>query len=302
MIEVLRWVVERALAACDGPILVYFLLINTSYLVLMIAASVDLASHLRRRTWVDRDAAAASPMVPGVSLIVPAYNEQSGIVSSVESLLSLRHPRHEVIVVDDGSTDDTFAALVRRFELVGVDREIAADVPVQADILGVYVPDDGRTRLTVVRKANSGKTDAVNTGINASTQQLVAIVDADSVLDPDALIAVTEPFVVDPVRTVATGGVIRAANGCTILDGRVVGVSAPRQWLARIQVVEYLRAFLMGRSGWSRLNGLILISGAFGVFRRDVLVDIGGLDHGSLGEDFELVMRIHRLFKERGED
>ncbi len=302
MIDVVRAIVERVLQLCEGPILVYFLLINTSYLILMVAASVDFAAHLRRQTWVDRDAAAASPMVPGVSLVVPAYNEEAGIVSSVESLLSLRHPRHEVVVVDDGSTDGTFATLVRRFELVGVDREIPTDVTVTAPILGVYVPDDGRTRLTVVRKENSGKTDAVNTGINAATQPLVAIVDADSVLDPDALIAVTEPFVVDPVRTVATGGVIRAANGCTVLDGRVVRVAAPRQWLARIQVVEYLRAFLMGRSGWSRLKGLILISGAFGVFRRDVLVDIGGLDHGSLGEDFELVMRIHRLFKARGEE
>lgn len=185
---------------------------------------------------------------------------------------------------------------------MGVDREIPMDVPVRAEILGVYVPDDGRTRLTVVRKANSGKTEAVNTGINAATQHVVAIVDANTVLDPDALIAVTEPFVVDPVRTVATGGVIRAANGCTVQDGRVVQVASPRDWLARIQVVEYLRAFLMGRSGWSRLQGLIIISGAFGVFRRDVLVDIGGLDHGSLGEDFELVMRIHRLFRSRGED
>lgn len=302
MMDALRYVIAGALRLCETPILVYFLLINTSYLVLMLAAAYDFGAHVRRRTWVDRDAAAASPMVPGVSLIVPAYNEAAGIVPAVESLLSLRHPRHEVIVVDDGSTDDTFATLVRRFELVGVDREIPMDVPVRAEILGVYVPDDGRTRLTVVRKANSGKTEAVNTGINAATQHVVAIVDADSVLDPDALIAVTEPFVVDPVRTVATGGVIRAANGCTVQDGRVVQVASPRDWLARIQVVEYLRAFLMGRSGWSRLQGLIIISGAFGVFRRDVLVDIGGLDHGSLGEDFELVMRIHRLFRSRGED
>lgn len=302
VVDAARAGIAWLLGVCQVPILGYFLAINTSYLVLLVSASLDFAEHLRRSSWSDRDAAAASPLVPGVSLVVPAYNEQRGIVASVESLLSLHHPRHEVVVVDDGSTDDTFGVLADRFDLVGVDRDLPADVPVGAAVVGVYVPQDGRTRLLVVRKENSGKTDAVNTGINAAQHQLVAIVDADSVLDPDALVAVTEPFVVDPLRTVATGGVIRAANGCTVVDGRVVAVGTPRSWLARIQVIEYLRAFLMGRSGWSRLGGLILVSGAFGVFRRDVLVDIGGLDAGSIGEDFELVMRMHRLFQERRQD
>ncbi len=302
MIDHVTGFVSHLLTTLETPILLYFLAINTSYLVLMVAAAVDFRTHLRRRDYLDRDAAAASPLVPGVSLVVPAFNEEPSIVPAVESLLSLRHPRHEVLVVDDGSTDGTFAALVERFDLVGVDREIPTDVPVRAAVLGMYVPQDGRTRLVVVRKENSGKTEAVNTGINAASHPLVAIIDADSVMDPDALIAVTEPFVVDPVRTVATGGVIRAANGCTVTAGRITHVAMPKEWLARIQVVEYLRAFLFGRSGWSRLGGLILISGAFGVFRRDLLVEIGGLDHGSIGEDFELVMRLHDVMSARRAD
>lgn len=281
MIDAVREVVQALVAALGAPILVYFLAINTSYLVLMVAAAADFHTHIRRQEYLDRDAAAASPLIPGVSLVVPAYNEEPAIVAAVESFLSLRHPRHEV---------------------VGVDREIPMDVPVQAPILGTYVPEDGRTRLVVVRKGNSGKTEAVNTGINAAAQPLVAIIDADSLLDPDALIAVTEPFMVDPVRTVATGGVVRAANGCTVIAGRITKVSMPKAWLARIQVVEYLRAFLLGRSGWSRLKALILISGAFGVFRRDLLVEIGGLDRGSIGEDFELVMRLHDVMSRRRAD
>lgn len=302
MIDTVREVVQALVAALGAPILVYFLAINTSYLVLMVAAAADFHTHIRRQEYLDRDAAAASPLIPGVSLVVPAYNEEPAIVTAVESFLSLRHPRHEVVVVDDGSTDRTFDVLVERFGLVGVDREIPMDVPVEAPILGTYVPEDGRTRLVVVRKGNSGKTEAVNTGINAAAQPLVAIIDADSLLDPDALIAVTEPFMVDPVRTVATGGVVRAANGCTVIAGRITKVAMPKAWLARIQVVEYLRAFLLGRSGWSRLKALILISGAFGVFRRDLLVEIGGLDRGSIGEDFELVMRLHDVMSRRRAD
>ncbi len=304
-VNIIEWVrqgIAAIFAVVETPVLVYFLLINTSYLVLILFAAAAFVDHARRSEHSGRAEAVRSRLLQGVTLVVPAYNEEAGIVTAVQSMLSLRHPNHEVVVIDDGSTDATFDALVRAFDLVGVDREIPQDVPVVAEILGVYVPDDGRTRLTVVRKENSGKTEAVNTGINAAVEPLVAIVDADSVLDPDALVNVAAPFAEDPVRTVATGGVIRAANGCRIIDGRVVDIGMPRSWLGRIQVVEYLRAFLLGRSGWSRLRCLILISGAFGMFRRDVLVSVGGLDRGSIGEDFELVMRLHREMERQGRD
>lgn len=284
------------------PVLVYFLLINTSYLLLMICAALEFSRHLRRQEHLGRTEAVSHRLAPGVALIVPAYNEEAGIVPAVQSMLSLRHPRHEIVVVDDGSTDATFQRLCAAFELVGIDRDVPADIPVDAEILGVYVPEDGRTALTVVRKVNSGKTDAVNTGINAASEPLIAIVDADSIMDPDALVAVAEPFAEDPVRVIATGGVVRAANGCQVLDGRVVKVAMPKSTFARIQIIEYLRAFLLGRSGWSRLGCLILISGAFGMFRRDILVQIGGLDTGSIGEDFELVMRMHKLMRDTGRD
>lgn len=176
------------------------------------------------------------------------------------------------------------------------------DLRVREQPTGVFVPANGRTRLTVVRKANSERADSVNVGINYAHEDLVVFIDADSVLDPEALLAVTKPFADDPVRMVGAGGVIRAANGCTIENGRVVDVRMPSRLLPRIQVVEYLRAFHLGRSGWSRVGALILISGAFGIFRRDVLVDVGGLDPDSIGEDFELVLRIHRWMRRQRTD
>ncbi|HET7399549.1 MAG TPA: glycosyltransferase family 2 protein [Intrasporangium sp.] len=166
----------------------------------------------------------------------------------------------------------------------------------------MHVPRDGRTPLVVVRKENSGRSDAVNVGINAASEQLVAMIDGDSILEPDALLHVTRPFADDPTRMVATGGAIRPVNGSKVVSGRIVRVEMARTWLPRIQVVEYLRAFLLGRTGWSRLNSLILISGAFGLFRRDVVVEVGGLDTHSIGEDFELVLRIHKHLSDAGRD
>jgi cellulose synthase/poly-beta-1,6-N-acetylglucosamine synthase-like glycosyltransferase len=154
----------------------------------------------------------------------------------------------------------------------------------------------------VVRKTNGGKADSLNVGINVAQHPLVCMVDADSLLDPDALLSVAKPFADDPLRVAACGGVVRIANGCRVIGGRVVDVRMPRQWLLRIQVVEYLRAFLMGRTGWSRLGGLVVISGAFGIFRRDLLIRIGGLAHDTIGEDAELVVRLHHYLRERGED
>jgi cellulose synthase/poly-beta-1,6-N-acetylglucosamine synthase-like glycosyltransferase len=300
LLESTRTVVLWLLAASSVPVLVYFVVINTSYLVVISLAALEFRSQARRR-----DAAVAAlggPLTPGVSLIVPAYNEEAGIVTSVKALLSLRYPHHEVVVVDDGSGDDTLGRLVEAFDLVEIPRTIPQDVPVHASVRSVHVPRDGRTRLIVVSKDNSGRSEAVNLGINAATEPLVAMIDADSILEPDALLRVTQPFTNDPTRMVATGGTIRAANGSRVVSGRVVRVELPRGWLPRVQVVEYLRAFLLGRTGWSRFGGLILISGAFGLFRRDVVVEVGGLDHTSIGEDFELVMRIHRHLRDQKRD
>jgi cellulose synthase/poly-beta-1,6-N-acetylglucosamine synthase-like glycosyltransferase len=235
-------------------------------------------------------------------MIVPAHNEEAGIVTSVKALLSLRYPHHEIVVVDDGSSDATLSRLVEAFDLVEIPRTMPQDVAVHAAVRSVSVPRDGRTRLIVVSKDNSGKTEAVNTGINAATEPLVAVIDADSILEPDALLRVTQPFTDDPTRMVATGGTIRAVNGSRVVSGRVVRVELPRGWLPRVQVVEYFRSFLLGRTGWSRFGGLILISGAFGLFRRDILVEVGGLDHISIGEDFELVLRIHRHLRDQKRD
>jgi cellulose synthase/poly-beta-1,6-N-acetylglucosamine synthase-like glycosyltransferase len=128
------------------------------------------------------------------------------------------------------------------------------------------------------------------------------MVDADSVLDPDALLSVAKPFGDDPLRVAACGGVVRIANGCKVIGGRVVDVRMPRKWLVRVQVVEYLRAFLMGRTGWSRLGGLVVISGAFGIFRRDLVVEVGGMAYDTIGEDAELVVRLHHHLREMKQD
>jgi len=301
-VAALREPLVALFAVIDTPVLGYFLLINTSYLVLIILATLEFTHHLRRQPFAGLEEAAASPLTQPVSVVVPAFNESLGIVPSVRAMLALRYPEHEVVVVDDGSTDSTFERLVEAFDLVEVPRVVPDDVRTRELPTSVHVPADGRTALVVVRKANSGRSDSINVGVNASRYPLLAMVDADSILDPDALLVVAKPFSDDPLRVVAAGGVIRAVNGCRVVAGRVVDVRMPRQMLARIQVVEYLRAFLLGRTGWSRVGSLLLISGAFGLFRRDIVVKAGGLDPGCIGEDFELVMNIHRQMIREGRD
>jgi cellulose synthase/poly-beta-1,6-N-acetylglucosamine synthase-like glycosyltransferase len=288
----LRSVVQWLYDVTSIPILIYFTLINLSLLLLIGTAALQFRRYLRMR-----DASVdtlGGELALGVSVIVPAYNEEVGIVTSTTAMLSLRYPRHEVVIVDDGSTDNTFEVMREAFDLVRIPRQVPLDIPLRAQITEVHVPRDGHTRLVVVRKTNSGRSEAINAGINAAIEPLVAVIDADSILEPDALLRVSKPFTDDPTRMVATGGTIRVVNGSRVVSGRLARLAMPRRWLARIQVVEYLRAFLIGRTGWSRLGMLILISGAFGMFRRDVVVEVGGLDPDSIGEDFELMLHIHR--------
>jgi cellulose synthase/poly-beta-1,6-N-acetylglucosamine synthase-like glycosyltransferase len=280
----------------------YFLVLNSWYLLLIAVAAFDAAAHFRTLPFAGYDDIFTSPFTPGVTVVVPARNEAAGIVEAVRALFALRYPKVEVVVIDDGSTDDTFARLRDAFDLEPTSRVIPDDVPTYGAIRSVHAPADG-SALVVVRKDGVGRrSDAVNVGLNAAREPLVCFIDADAVLDEEALLRVVKPFVDDPTRVVASGGSIRVANGCRVDTGRVVEVGMPRRWLERIQVVEYLRSFLLGRAGWSRLHSLLIISGAFGLFRRHLLVEVGGFDPSCIGEDAEIVTRLHRHLRDQRRD
>jgi cellulose synthase/poly-beta-1,6-N-acetylglucosamine synthase-like glycosyltransferase len=292
-----RLVVD-AVQAVDWGVLAYFLLINSSYAMLIALAAAEFFRDLRLAPVASHEDDLASPFTPGVSIVVPAYNEELSIVESVRAMLSLRYPLFEVVVVIDGATDSTFAVLEQAFDLVEVPRVVPSDVPTMKAVEAVYTSSVGGS-LTVARKPNSGRADTLNAGVNIARFPLVCFVDADSILDSEALLRVARPFLEDPETVVATGGTLRAVNGCEVVQGRVTEVRMPARWIPRIQVVEYLRAFLLGRTGWSRLSSLLIISGAFGLFKRDVVVECGGLDASCIGEDAELVCHIHRLMREQ---
>lgn len=237
-----------------------------------------------------------SESAPPIALLAPAYNESLTISQSVRSLLSLHYPNFEVVVINDGSSDDTLAVLIEAFDLKPIERHYDLEIA-HASIRGLYGAAH-QPRLIVIDKVNGGKADALNAGINVSRAPIFCSMDADSLLEPDALLRAVRPFVEDPVRTVAVGGTVRIANGCVIADGRVVEVRAPRDPLALLQTVEYLRAFLMARLAWSRINTLTIISGAFGLFRRARVIEVGGYTQGTVGEDMELVVKLHRLMRD----
>ncbi|MBD3680031.1 MAG: glycosyltransferase [Rhodobacteraceae bacterium] len=270
---------------------VYFMQIFGAAYVLMTIPPVGRSNLLWRRY---------SEVFPPISIIVPAYNESAGIVETVRSLVALQYPTFEIIVVNDGSRDATLDKLVDAFEMELLDRPYESAI-VHEEVRGIYGSKIS-PKLTVVDKVNGGKADALNAGINVCRTPVLCAVDGDSILEPDALMRVAHPFIEDPVRTVAVGGTVRIANGSRIRDGRVIGVRLPRSILALFQVVEYLRAFLMARLAWSGINALMLISGAFGVFRRKELVAVGGFAVGSVGEDLDMIVKLHKYMIEQGRE
>jgi cellulose synthase/poly-beta-1,6-N-acetylglucosamine synthase-like glycosyltransferase len=292
-------VIRVALEAVAIAALAYFAALNAIYLVFTIIAWRGLTGHRRQRMYAAVDEAFASPLTPGISVVLPAYNESAGIVDSVRSLLALRYPVHEVVVVNDGSHDATLERLRAAFDLVPIRKALRNELRT-APVRGVFASRRERG-LIVVDKENGGKADALNCGLNASRHEYICAVDADAMLEEDALIRVAQPVLDDPELVAATGGIVRIANGCTVDHGRVVDVALPRSSLARLQVVEYFRAFLVGRMGWSRLDALLIVSGAFGLFNRELVEEVGGWSSRAVGEDIELVISLHDYLRRRGE-
>lgn len=276
--------------------LIYIVVCSVSYLLLNIIAFDTLRSYLKQKR-TQGEQSLNSGNEPPISVIVPAYNEGTTIVSSLSSILQLHYPRLEVVVVNDGSKDNTLEVLLAEFDFQPFPEDISDSLPC-AEIRQVYLSRTHKN-LKLVDKANGGKADAINAGINVSHSPLFCCIDADSVLEPESLVRIVQPFLNHP-DTIAVGGTIRIANGCTVENGRITSKGVPSNFLAIFQMVEYLRAFLFGRVAWSRLEGLLIVSGAFGLFRKSTVIDAGGYTTNTIGEDMELVLRMYRTMLKQG--
>ena len=277
-------------------ILGYFVLLNGGYLALNFLSIAALRRNKQEKL-VNTLPQTYSGLAPGISILVPAYNEEATITAAVHSMFQLTYSDFEIIVINDGSRDRTLAVLTQAFALQPFPQAPREGLPTKP-VRGVY-RSARHPMLRVIDKENGGKADSLNAGINAARHPLFCGVDADSILARDALQRVVKPFLNDP-RTVATGGTVRVANGCEIRDGALTRVGLPSNVWALFQVVEYLRAFLFGRLGWSQLNGMLIISGAFGLFKTEVVSAVGGYRANTIGEDMELVVRIHRVLRQQG--
>lgn len=273
------------------------------YMGLSILSFIAIKTYSNTKYNIKDDILIKSNHVVGVSIVAPAFNEGANIVFNVQSLLSLNYPKFEVVIINDGSTDDTLEKLIEEFELVKVDfyyQEKIKTKPVKAHYRStnpVYA------KLLVVDKINGkSKADASNAGINSAQYPLFLCTDVDCILRKDTIVKLAKPFMESKTRVIATGAAIRASNSCEVSDGFLDKIHYPKNWLARFQELEYIRAFLLGRMAWSKINSLLLVSGGLGLFDKEVAIKAGGYWHKSLGEDMELITRMRKYMYEIKED
>lgn len=305
------------LLALEGFLILYVLIYNGVQLLLVAIAAREVKRRLRAQSYEDLDIAGSSPFTPPVSIIVPAYNEEKTIIESLNSLLGLKFPRMEIVIVNDGSTDDTMGTIIRAFGFRRV--EIVYDESITTQpIRALYELRENRpervTRWVLIDKENGGKADALNVGINASTCPIFLSMDADSIIDKTALLQAFR-IMMENDRIAAIGGQVALANGCRVQDGQVVEFGLPASHVARFQMVEYLRSFAVGRTALAKLNSVLIISGVFGLFRKSLVVKIGGyltrhltnrlvgeycgVSRDTVCEDMELIVRIQRYIKDK---
>ncbi|PCE63926.1 glycosyltransferase family 2 protein [Sediminicola luteus] len=289
-----------------GDYLSIIFLIFTVVLLLVFISMAYLSArnsfhYKHKNSFGDLSKIMASPLAPSITIIAPAYNEGLTIVENIRSLLSLRYVEFEVMVVNDGSKDDTMEKMIAAFDLYKTDRQVPSDWRAKP-VAGIYKSrKKAYAKLTVIDKANGGKSDALNAGMQLSQNKYVGCIDVDCLLLPDALLHVVKAFYQrSKQRVIAVGGVIRVANSCQISGGKLEQINLPTNWLARYQLLEYTRSFLLGRMAWGRIDSLLIISGAFGFFDREIALAAGLYDTDTVGEDMEIVFRMRRYMHDRG--
>jgi len=294
-------VIPRLLDISNHAVFWYYLASNVAYLAMLLVALKTSFAHQRRLESRRLNWLKETPLSPPITIIAPAHNEESSIRVAVRNLLQLDYPQLEVIIVNDGSADRTLEEMREEFRLRLV-RAVYVRQVKSAPVRGLYRSDVDPRLLVIDKEPAGSKADAVNAGLNAASSPYVCVVDADSILENDALLRIMVPILDDPKRVVAVGGIIRVLNGSEIAGGRLRRVRLPRKSIEVIQVIEYLRAFLIGREAWGQGNMLMIISGAFGVFKTDLVRAVGGFRASAIGEDFDLVARLHRHLRQIGAD
>ena len=284
----------------NGGIFYFAMTVMVSYLILAALSALELYTYIRKNSYVNYRDILVSPLAPSISILAPAYNEEATIIDNVRSLLSLHYSNFEVIIINDGSKDNTVKNLIEYYDLEPVNFALNQQVSTKP-LRAVYKSKHPAfAKLTVVDKDNGGKSDALNMGINVSSKDLILCIDVDCIVEQDALLKMVKPFMEERKRVIATGGVVRIANSCEVKDGQLIKVHMPKNIIPRFQVLEYIRAFLMGRMAWSRINGLLLISGAMGLFDKEIVIKAGGYNHNTVGEDMELIVRMRRYMHDHG--
>lgn len=295
MEEIIKGYVIDMTGIINIGIIIYAAVMYLSYIFLASLSGFAMKKYKRKNSFVDYNKILSTDFAPSVSLIAPAYNESMTIVDNIKSLLSIHYNNTEIIIVNDGSIDNSLELLIKEYELTKVEMPLEEKLKTKK-IRGVYkAKNTAYQKLIVVDKENGGKADALNAGINVSRNSLIACIDVDCILEPDSLLKLVKPFMEEKKKVIATGGVIRVANNCDVKDGFLQEVKVPANFFARVQVLEYFRAFLMGRMAWGYMDGLLIISGAFGMFDKETVIRAGGYNTQTVGEDMELLVRMRRV-------
>ena len=275
----------------DAFIIVYVSVIGLLNVIQMLMAMLFTVMYIKKAKFSDIKLYKESYNMIPISILIPAYNEETTVIQTIRSLLTLEYSTYEIVVINDGSTDETLKKVIRSFGLKKITFPVKAKIQTKT-IRGIYCNPE-YPNLLLVDKENGGKADALNAGINVSHYPYFVSLDADSLLDSDALVRIAMSFM-EYKYTVAVGGIIRVANGSVVKNGKVTKLALPRNRWAVFQIVEYLRAFLVGRVGWSIINTVLIISGAFGAFQKEAVIQAGGYTVDTIGEDMDLIVKLHR--------
>jgi poly-beta-1,6-N-acetyl-D-glucosamine synthase len=278
--------------------LVYLLGIVMVFALMLTVAVRENRLRAREGRIEDFDTLLASPFTIPVSIVAPAFNEEVCVTAAVRSLLALQYPEYEVIVVNDGSTDRTLARLKHDFDLEPTGTFYRKTLPT-VDIKQIY-RSRTNSRLLVIDKENGGKADALNCGINLSRYRYVCCVDGDTVYEADALLKGMRLINHDPSTALGVTSQIslhRHPEQATRVGNRM---RVDRHLLTMFQMFDYLRAFVASRLAWSRGNYMLCAVGAFALWRRDVLVELGGFSKNFTCEDIEFTFRVHEHFRAAG--